>query len=209
MAKQTLRMALAGGALALGLSSGVAAEELTDIATGKMLVDTCAGCHGTNGNSVGPASPSIAGMDPLVFVDMMIAFQDDYTYSTVMGRIARGYSEDELIQMGEYLKEQQFQPADQSYDESLVADGEKLHDRFCENCHEEGGKALADVEDYIILAGQWTPYLQNAMADFRAERRMLPKKMGRKLDQMLEENGEASLDALYAYYASQQDYKQE
>jgi sulfide dehydrogenase cytochrome subunit len=202
-------MALAGGALALGLSSGVAAEELTDIATGKMLVDTCAGCHGTNGNSVGPASPSIAGMDPLVFVDMMIAFQDDYTYSTVMGRIARGYSEDELIQMGEYLKEQQFQPADQSYDESLVADGEKLHDRFCENCHEEGGKALADVEDYIILAGQWTPYLQNAMADFRAERRMLPKKMGRKLDRMLEENGEASLDALYAYYASQQDYKQE
>lgn len=206
MAKQSLKMAVAAGALALGLSSGASAD---DIATGKMLVDTCAGCHGTNGNSVGPASPSIAGMDPLVFVDMMIAFQEGDTYSTIMGRIARGYTEDELVQMGEYLKEQAFQPAKQDYDQSLVADGEQYHERFCDNCHEEGGKALADAEDYIILAGQWTPYLRYAMEDFRAERRMLPKKMGRKLEQMIEENGEASLDALYAYYASQQDYKQE
>jgi sulfide dehydrogenase cytochrome subunit len=207
MAKQTLRMALAGGALALGLSSGVAAED--DTATAKMLVDTCAGCHGTNGNSVGPASPSIAGMDPYVFVDMMIAFQEGDTYSTIMGRIARGYSEEELEKMGEYLKEQQFEPVEQAYDESLVSDGEELHERFCSNCHEEGGKALVDAEDYIILAGQWTPYLKYAMSDFREDRRMLPKKMGRKLDRMLEENGEESLDALYAYYASQQDYKQE
>jgi sulfide dehydrogenase cytochrome subunit len=209
MAKKTLKTALAGGALALGLTSGVVAEELTDIATGKMLVDTCAGCHGTHGNSVGPASPSIAGMDPLVFVDMMIAFQEDDTYSTIMGRIARGYSEEELVQMGDYLHEQPFEPVEQSYDESLVAEGEELHDRFCEKCHEDGGKALVDVEDYIILAGQWTPYLKNAMADFMADRRMLPKKMGRKLERMLEDHGDASLDALYAYYASQQDYKQE
>ena len=206
MAKKSLKLALAGGALALGLSSGAFAE---DMATGKMLVDTCAGCHGTNGNSVGPASPSIAGMDPLVFVDMMIAFQNDDTYSTIMGRIARGYTEDELIEMGTYLKLQPFEPVEQSYDESLVADGEAYHDKFCSNCHEEGGKALANVEDYIILAGQWTPYLRYAMSDFRADRRMLPKKMGRKLDQMLEEQGEKSLDALFAYYASQQDYKQE
>ncbi|MEA1051548.1 cytochrome c4 [Lamprobacter modestohalophilus] len=206
MAKKSLKLALAGGALALGLSSGAFAAE---IASGKMLVDTCSGCHGTNGNSVGPASPSIAGMDPLVFVDMMLAFQSGDTYSTIMGRIARGYSEDEIERMGEYLKEQPFVPVKQAYDESLVADGEAYHEKFCSNCHEEGGKALADVEDYIILAGQWTPYLQFAMEDFMEERRMLPKKMGRKLEQMLEEQGDKSLDALYAYYASQQDYEQE
>jgi sulfide dehydrogenase cytochrome subunit len=207
MAKHALKLALAGGALALGLSSGAHSEE---IASGKMLVDTCAGCHGTHGNSVGPASPSIAGMDPLVFSDMMIAFQEDDTYSTIMGRIARGYSEDEIERMGVYLKMQRFEPVEQPYDESLVADGDAYHEKFCSNCHEEGGKALADVEDYIILAGQWTPYLKYAMEDFLEERRMLPKKMGRKLDQMFEDLGkEESLDALYAYYASQQDYKQE
>ncbi|MFP4062759.1 MAG: c-type cytochrome [Halochromatium sp.] len=209
MAKHAFTLALVGGALALGLSSGVTAGNIKNIATGKMLVDTCAGCHGTHGNSVGPAAPSIAGMDPLVFVDMMIAFQEDDTYSTIMGRIARGYSEGELIEMGTYLKQQPFEPVAQSYDESLVADGDAYHEKFCSNCHEEGGKALADVEDYIILAGQWTPYLKYAMEDFLEDRRMTPKKMARSLERMFEDHGEESLDALYAYYASQQDYKQE
>jgi sulfide dehydrogenase cytochrome subunit len=85
-----------------------------------MLVDTCAGCHGTNGNSVGPASPSIAAMDPLVFVDTMIAFQEGDTYSTIMGRIAKGYSEEEFEEMGEYLNEQAFVPAKQEFDQALV-----------------------------------------------------------------------------------------
>lgn len=209
MAKHAFTLALVGGALALGLSSGVTAGNIKNIATGKMLVDTCAGCHGTHGNSVGPAAPSIAGMDPLVFVDMMIAFQEDDTYSTIMGRIARGYSEGELIEMGTYLKQQPFEPVAQSYDESLVADGDAYHEKFCSNCHEEGGKALVDIEDYIILAGQWTPYLKYAMEDFLEDRRMTPKKMARSLERMFEDHGEESLDALYAYYASQQDYKQE
>ena len=28
----------------------------------RMLANTCAGCHGTDGSSVGPASPTIAGI---------------------------------------------------------------------------------------------------------------------------------------------------
>ncbi|NBC11125.1 MAG: cytochrome c4 [Planctomycetes bacterium] len=204
MAKQRLITTLVGGTLALGLSSGVAAD---DHAAAKMLVDTCAGCHGTNGNSVGPASPTIAAMDPLVFVDMMVAFQEGDTYSTIMGRIARGYTEDELIAMGEYLHEQEYQPADQPFDESLVDEGAKLHDKFCEKCHIEGAKPVPDEEDYYILAGQWTPYLKHAMEDFREDRRILPKKMGRKLDRMLETQGEESLDALYAFYAAYTDFE--
>jgi sulfide dehydrogenase cytochrome subunit len=206
MATSTIKTALIGGALALGLGSvGALAED--DLATGKMLVDTCAGCHGTNGNSVGPAAPSIAAMDPLVFVDMMIAFAEEDTYSTIMGRIARGYTEEEYELMGEYLHSQAFQPAQQEFDQAMVDKGAKLHDRYCEKCHVEGGKPVPDEEDYYILAGQWTPYLQFAMSDFREDRRILPKKMGRKLDSMLEAEGEESLDALYAFYAAYTDFE--
>lgn len=204
MAKQTKKMALVGGALALGLASAAMAED--DGATGKMLVDTCAGCHGTNGNSVGPASPTIAAMDPLVFVDMMIAFAEGDTYSTVMGRIARGYTEEEYERMGEYLHDLPYDAADQEYDESLVEQGAELHDKYCEKCHIEGGKPVPEEEDYYILAGQWTPYLKFAMEDFDEERRITPKKMGRKLESMYEDHGaEESMAALYAFWASQQD----
>jgi len=206
MAKSTMTKALAAGALSLGLSAGAWAD---DLATGKMLVDTCAGCHGTNGNSVGPASPSISAMDPLVFVDTMIAFQEGDTYSTIMGRIAKGYSEEEFEAMADYLHNQEFQPAQQEFDQAMVDEGAKLHDKYCEKCHIEGGKPVPDEEDYYILAGQWTPYLKNAMDDFRADRRMLPKKMGRKLDSMLEAKGDESLDALYAFYAAYTDFTSE
>ena len=61
-----------------------------------MLADTCAGCHGTDGASAGPASPIIAGMNAECFVDMMEGFRDDSIYSTIMGRIAKGYTDDEI-----------------------------------------------------------------------------------------------------------------
>jgi sulfide dehydrogenase cytochrome subunit len=203
MAKLTMKLALVGGAFALGLSSGAMAGG----ATAKMLADTCAGCHGTNGNSVGPASPSIAAMDPVVFVDTMLAFQSGDTYSTIMGRIAKGYTEEELEQMGEFFHKQEFKPATQVFDEAMVADGAKLHDKYCEKCHIEGGKPVPDEEDYYILAGQWTPYLEYAMSDFQEDRRILPKKMGKKLDAMLEDQGEDSLKALYAFYAAYSDFE--
>ncbi|EXJ14884.1 c-type cytochrome [Imhoffiella purpurea] len=188
------------GAIALGLSSAAGA----DGATGEMLAGACAGCHGDSGNSMGPAAPSIAAMDPMVFVDAMEAFKSGETYSTVMGRIAKGYSSQEFEKMGQYFKQQTYVPADQGYEVALVDEGARLHDKYCEKCHAEGGKPLVDEEDYSILAGQWTPYLQFAMSDFREDRREMEKKMRRKLEEMLEREGEESLDAVFSFYASQQ-----
>ena len=203
MAMRKSKLALVSGALALGLSSGAFAEG----PTAKMLADTCAGCHGTNGSSVGPASPSIAAMDPVVFVDTMLAFQSGDTYSTIMGRIAKGYTEDELEQMGEFFHKQEYVPAKQEFDQAMVDEGAKLHDKYCEKCHIEGGKPVPDEEDYYILAGQWTPYLEFAMSDFQNERRILPKKMGKKLNAMIEDKGEDSVKALYAFYAAYSDFE--
>ena len=42
------------------------------------------------------------------------------------------------------------------------------------------------------------------MADFMEKRREMPKKMKKKLDKMIEKEGDAGLEALYAYYASEQ-----
>lgn len=191
-------LSLALGLAALGLTSGAGAE-----VTAEMLAGNCAGCHGTGGNSQGPAAPSIAAMDPVVFVDAMEAFKSGDTYSTIMGRIAKGYSTEDFQKMGEYFHKQEYVPAKQSYDKALAKKGAKLHEKYCEKCHAEGGKPLVDEEDYNILAGQWVPYLQFAMSDFREDRREMEKKMAKKLEEMLTAEGDAGLDALYAFYASQ------
>ena len=206
-----------------------AAAELISGATARMLADTCAGCHGTDGASVGPASPSLAAMNPEYFTEVMQGFRDGKVYSTIMGRIAKGYTDEELALMADYFGGKPFVAADQAVDEGLVAKGKKLHDKFCEKCHTEGGKPLvaatkgeaqdqvkgqakdeddeedgeAGDEEYQILAGQWTPYLRYAMEDFRADRREMPKKMKSKLNDLLTKEGDGGLKALFAFYASE------
>jgi sulfide dehydrogenase cytochrome subunit len=203
MAKLKTKLAVVGGALVLAVASSAMAEG----PTAKMLADTCAGCHGTNGNSAGPASPSIAEMDPVVFVETMQAFQSGEIYSTVMGRIAKGYTDDELEKMAVHFHNQKYVPAKQTFDQALVDQGAKLHDKYCEKCHVEGGKPVPEEDDYYALAGQWTPYLKIAMSDFQNDRRELPKKMRKKLKALIEDHGEDSLDALYAFYAAYTDFK--
>ena len=208
MAMTSTKLALLAGAVALGVSSATyaadaPAPELMGGASARMLSETCAGCHGTDGASVGPATPSIGGMNAEYFTEVMKGFKSGEVYSTIMGRIANGYTDEEIGLMAGFFAGQKFVPAKQTADEAMVKQGAKLHDKYCEKCHAEGGKVIED-EEYYILAGQWTPYLKNAMADFRGDHREMPKKMKNKLDKLIEKEGDKGLEALWAFYASEQ-----
>ena len=206
MANKSSKLALLASAVSLVLSSAALAADAPELMSGasaRMLSETCAGCHGTDGASVGPASPTIGGMNGEYFVELMKGFKNDEVYGTIMNRIAKAYSDEEIALMGAFFAGQKFVPAKQEFDESMVKDGQKHHDKYCEKCHSEGGVVLEE-EEYYILAGQWTPYLQNALSDFREERREMPKKMKKQLDKLIEKEGDKGLDALWAFYASQQ-----
>jgi len=223
MANTPRKLALLAGALTLGAGSVLWAAdeppkpELISGASAAMLAETCAGCHGTDGASVGPASPTIAATYPEYFVEVMQAFRDGKAYSTIMGRIAKGYSDEELKLMAGYFAEKPFVAADQPFDEKLAAKGAKLHDKFCEKCHSDGGKIVkaeakgkgkedddeGGGEEYHLLAGQWTPYLHNTMEDYLADRREMPKKMRSKVKDLMTKEGDGGLPAVFAFYASE------
>ncbi len=187
------------GALVLGgLTVGGAAMAATP--SGAMLGNTCAGCHGTHGNSSGPATPSIAGMASEYFVDSMTAYKNGERPSTIMTRIAKGYSDEEIHAMAKFFAEQKYTPMKQDYDSSLARLGQQLHDRSCEKCHEDGGSAS---EDGGILAGQPKMYLHWTMEDFLAKTREMPKKMARKMEEVHKAKGDQGMAALVNYYASQ------
>jgi sulfide dehydrogenase cytochrome subunit len=202
MAKHAMKLAFVTGAFALGISTAVSAGGTP---TASMLSNTCNGCHGANGNSVGPASPSIAQMEKTAFVETMKAMQSDEMYTTIMGRIAKGYTDEEIELMAGHFAAQTFVPAKQEFDAAAAKKGAKLHDKYCEKCHEDGGKPVKGEDaEYSLLAGQWTPYLHNALTDFREGRREMPKKMKKKLDKLIEKEGDEGLAALNAFYASEQ-----
>lgn len=169
-------------------------------ASASMLANTCAGCHGTGGNSAGPASPSIAGMSKTYLSEMMNQFKAGETPATIMDRIAKGYSEEEIELISDFYSKKKYVAAAQTTDAGLVKKGAKLHDKYCEKCHSEQG-TLAD-DDSGFLGGQWAGYLQMTMADFRSGDREMTKKMKKKVNQMIKKKGDASFDSLLHYYAS-------
>lgn len=67
-----------------------------------MLTHSCAGCHGTNGWVSNEAFMPLAGMPEQEFIGTMLKFRNDQRASTLMGHVAKGYSEDEIAMMAGY-----------------------------------------------------------------------------------------------------------
>jgi sulfide dehydrogenase cytochrome subunit len=129
----------------------------------------------------------------------MEGFKSGDVPSTIMGRIAQGYSEEEIAAMGEFFSKQPFVKAEQSFDDALAKEGEKLHDKYCEKCHADGGSSAED--DSGVLLGQLTPYLRYTLADFKAGDRAMTKKMKKKVNQVIKKEGDAGFEALLNFYA--------
>ena len=182
-----------------GLGLGSSAMATTPSA--QMLANTCAGCHGTDGSSHGPATPSIAGISSEYFIDAMHAYKTDERPATIMNRIAKGYTEEEIKLLADYFSSKEIPHIDQPYDAKLAAFGGKLHDKFCEKCHGDGGSSAED--DAGILANQMTPYLSYTLMDMRSGERDIPKKMKQKLEEVDVRYGNKGIQALLDYYASQ------
>ena len=70
--------------------------------TAAMLGNPCIACHGANGVNAG-AIPSLQGYPKEVIVSALDAFRTDSRPATIMGRIAKGYSDAEIDALGEFF----------------------------------------------------------------------------------------------------------
>jgi len=180
----------------LGLSTMALAEAPDAV----LPAYVCAGCHGTNGNSNGPAIPTLAGASRDYIIEVMEGFKSGERVSTIMGRIARGYSKEEIERIADFFSRQAFVPArGQQSDPKLAGKGARLHEQYCEKCHAKGG--ASPENDAGILAGQWTPYLRYTLADMLAGRSRMPQKMKKKLQKLHRKAGDAGIGQLLNYYA--------
>ncbi len=209
--------ALIAALLVAGL--GLGQQATAQMATPSMLANTCAGCHGPDGVSTGPATPSISGFSRVYFINAMLSYKygedmakieeavkimdvdpDDIDTlkrpATIMGRIAKGYSDEEIKVLADFFARNTFLRATQNADAALAKRGKAVHDEACEKCHEEGGR-IGDGSG--LLAGQWMPYLRNAVQDFTSGHRTMPKKMRAKVKDLTDED----FEALVHFYGSQ------
>ncbi|MCF8209477.1 MAG: c-type cytochrome [Rhodoferax sp.] len=178
--------------LACGLITGVQAAPPSPA----MLANACAGCHGTHGGSAGPAMPSLAGQSQVAIATAMKKFKSGERPSSIMGRIAKGYTEADFEALGTYFSEQKLVATVQTLDPKRVARGADLQVMQCSSCHLDDGRE--GLDDTPAVAGQWLPYLQMQMALYLEGQRKMPEKMAQRVKSLSTED----LESLLHFYAS-------
>ena len=73
-----------------------------ELSKGEMLSVSCAGCHGTDGHSPG-SIPDISDKSAEYIRTSMEEFRSGKRESTVMGRQAKGYTDEEILLIAEYF----------------------------------------------------------------------------------------------------------
>jgi cytochrome subunit of sulfide dehydrogenase len=91
-------------AAAAVLAAGIVPAQAQQ-ADGRVLAMSCLNCHGPGGKSPGDI-PSIAGKTEDFLKNAMVDFRDGKrsgTSATVMGRLAKGYSDSEIAAVAKYI----------------------------------------------------------------------------------------------------------
>ncbi len=159
-------------ALLVGCEHATAA----DIAAGKTLAEACAGCHGTDGVSQTPLTPSLAGQ-PDDFIQWQLVYfrggsrKSEVMGSEVMGPIAEALSNEDIRNLGAYYASlPPPKPAAATGSDTLAVTGEKLAARHrCRSCH---GEDYSGVGPAARLSGQREDVLLKALRDFKSGARV-------------------------------------
>lgn len=166
---------------------------------GEMLSQSCFACHGPRGGSVALAVPSIGGQGGVYLVTAMMNFKEDKRPSSVMGRIAKGYTDPEIMEIAQYLSSQSFQRAEQVVDVNKVELGAAAYRKVCSECHLDGGRDSAEP-DYPVLAGQRLMYMQMQMHEINVTGH---RRTDAKFSAMLDKLKKDEIEAVLHYFASQ------
>ena len=176
-----------------------------------LMNEQCSTCHGRNGASTEPGIPIIGGYSAKYVVESLRGFKKriracaEVTVpagpkkgaKSDMCKVVDGLSESDIEAVAKHLSAQRFVRARQAFDAAKAQRGAAVYKLRCEKCHENNG--ASPDEDNGILAGQWTPYLKEQLANFRSGRRPLDDKMKQRLDKVTKDEEEQLLH----FFASQ------
>ena len=140
-----------------------------DLAAGKALAESCTGCHGGDGISESPKTPSLAGQPDEFTQWQLIYFRSGARKDQAMQPIAESLEANDVRNLGAYFASLSPPKAPGAQDPRVEA-GAKLAAEhrctFCHGEHYEGNKAVAR------LAGQREDYLYKALSDFKSGARV-------------------------------------
>ena len=124
----------------------------------------CAACHGADGNSVMPQSPSLAGQPRVFLENQLVIMREGLRKIPAMQGMLDGVKDDEIIALARYFSALPLKPAPGALEPARMERGAALAGRtHCASCHLP---SYAGREQMPRLAGQREDYLLHSMKQF-------------------------------------------
>ncbi len=148
-----------------------------DAEAGRAKSTTCVACHGTDGNSVNPAWPNIAGQHANYIVAQLKAYKDGTRVDPLMAGMVAGLSEQDMKDLGAFYAAQA--KAQHEADPDLVELGQRIYRggntesgvTACIACHGPTGRGNP-AASWPSLAGQHATYTAEELREYRAGNRV-------------------------------------
>jgi sulfide dehydrogenase cytochrome subunit len=179
-----------GAAGLLAASSGGVAGDI------KPLAETCNNCHGIDGVSAGHSMPSIAGLPVKYLTEVMLEWKKGERFSTTMGRLIKGYSDEQITDLAKHYAALPWKPVPQDLKAKWIKEGSFIVDR-CSKCHGDTG-AEPDDDETPRLDGQWAKYMELQLMAYRDKDVKLPHEKMRKTALKLSEEEVGYLNHYFA-----------
>ena len=158
----------------IGLNANVV-NAAGDAEAGKAKSATCAACHGTDGNSVIPVNPNLAGQVPGYISAQLKAFKSGERANPIMAGMAAGLSEQDMKDLDAYYASLPAKTTSKLSDEdkALAAEGEAIYRggfaergiSACMSCHGPSGHGIP--KNYPRVSAQHKEYLEKQLLDYK------------------------------------------
>lgn len=124
----------------------------------------CGYCHGKEGNSTHPEIPSLAGQNPLYFVEQILVFQAEERYPKMMHGFARNLEDDAAVAVALHYSSLPRQVT-MKVDATRAVRGKSIYAEKCAGCHGLDGRGTPAA--LATINGQRPDYLVTTMLRFR------------------------------------------
>lgn len=146
---------------------------------GKNKAESCAACHGPDGNSAAANFPKLAGQHESYLVKQLMDYKSGARKDPVMSPQAANLSEEDMADIAAYFATQSVKPG--TTDEQLAEIGERIwrggnpesNVPACTGCHGPAGDGNPAAK-FPMLAGQHAEYTAKQLSDFRQAGRVDP-----------------------------------
>jgi cytochrome c553 len=150
-------------------ASGAAAQTATPNTAAPAKAAICAACHGPNGNSTLPETPSLAGQTNRYLYLQLRDFQEGRRSNSLMTPMASGLTREETHELANWYAQQKLQPLPFKVDSERAKLGKaKADETLCTMCHLGGFLGQNEIPR---IAGQHHDYVVKQLSDFKARRR--------------------------------------